>query len=162
MKPKEPERAIMGRPTLYTEELATYIVRKVATSEVGLKALCASDDKMPDHSTINEWRWDYPEFSSRYLVAKQMQAHLLAEDCEDIAMEKLYVEDALGQKRVDPGFTQSQRLRIDTKKWHASKLNPHYFGDKKLAEEMKAQSEEMKAEIQALRAELAEKNRKDY
>lgn len=161
-KLKNPPKSRMGRPSLYTDELADYIIRRVATSHLGLRALCESDDKMPDASTINGWKFDKPDFFSRYLVAKQMQAHLLAEDCEEEAYQKYYVEDALGQKRVDPGFTQSQRLIVDTKKWHASKLNPQYFGDKKIVDEIKSQNEDLKAELMALRAQLADKNKKDY
>lgn len=162
MKPKDLPKAKEGRPTLYTEELADYIIRRVATTHLGLRALCESDDRMPDASTINGWKFDKPEFFSRYLVAKQMQAHLLAEECEEIASEKHYIEDAMGQKKVDPGFIASQRLMADTRKWHVSKLNPHYFGDKKLVDEMRNKNDEMLAEIQALRAQLAEKNKKDY
>lgn len=161
IKPKKAKPTV-GRPSKYTPELSEYIIKKVATSPLGLRALCESDDKMPNQDTINEWRWDYPEFSERYLVAKQMQAHLLAEECEDIAKEKHYVEDALGQKRVDPGFIASQRLMADTRKWHVSKLNPTYFGDKKLVDEIRNKNDEMLAEIQALRVQLAEKNKKDY
>lgn len=161
IKPKK-DKPTVGRPSKYTPELSEYIIKKVATSPLGLRALCESDDKMPNQDTINEWRWDYPEFSERYLVAKQMQAHLLAEECEDIAKEKHYVEDALGQKRVDPGFIASQRLMADTRKWHVSKLNPTYFGDKKLVDEIRNKNDEMLAEIQALRVQLAEKNKKDY
>ena len=156
-KPKRP-----GQPTLYNEEIAAYILDRVATSTLGLKTLCESDPKLPDRDTINLWRWKHPEFSAEYLVAKQMQAHLLAEECDEIARAQHYVEDALGQKRVDPGFIASQRLQVDTRKWHTSKLNPAYFGDKKLIDEMRNKNDEMLAEIQALRAQLADKNKKDY
>jgi len=156
------EKPKMGRPSKYTPELADYIIKKVATTPLGLRAICDSDEKMPDHTTINEWRWDYPDFSMRYLAAKQMQAHLLAEECEDIAKEKHYVEDAMGQKRVDPGFIASQRLMADTRKWHVSKLNPTYYGDKKLVDEMRNKNDELLAELQSIRAQLAEKNKKDY
>lgn len=156
LKPK------MGRPSKYTPELAEYIIKKIATSPLGLKAICESDDKMPDSTTINEWRWDYPDFSRRYLEAKQMQAHLLAEQCEEIAAAKHFVEDALGQKRVDPGFIASQRLMADTRKWHLAKLNPTYYGDKKLVDEMRNKNDELLAELQSIRAQLAEKNKKEF
>lgn len=162
MKPKDAPKPKEGRPTLYTEELADYIIRRVSTTHLGLKALCDSDPKMPDQSTVNNWKYDKPEFFQRYLVAKQMQSHLLAEECEDIAAEKHYVEDALGQKKVDPGFIASQRLMADTRKWHLSKLNPTYFGDKKLVDEMRNKNDELLAELHSIRAQLAEKNKKDY
>lgn len=151
-----------GRPSIYNQEIADYIIDKIASTSCGLKTLCSEDPKMPAQDTVNMWRWKYPEFSERYLVAKQMQAHLLAEECEEIAADKHYIEDALGQKRVDPGYIASQRLRADTRRWHVAKLNPTYFGDKKLVDEMRNKNDELLAELQSIRAQLAEKNKKDY
>lgn len=161
MKPKV-EKPIMGRPTKYTEELADYIIRKVASSEVGLKALCASDDIMPNHQTVNEWRWDYPDFSARYLIAKQHQTHIMGEACEEIAQEIEYISDQNGCSKVDPGFIASRRLIVDTKKWHTSKLNPTVFGDRKAVEALQGENESIKAELMALKLQLAEVNKKEY
>jgi len=156
------EKPTVGRPTKYTEELAEYIIRRVASSSVGLRALCASDDKMPNHQTINEWRWDYPEFSGRYLIAKQHQTHLMGEECEEIAADKYYYHDATGERRVDPGYIASQRLMTETKKWHISKLNPTVFGDRKAVEQLQGENEAIKAELMALKAQLADVNKKEY
>jgi len=161
MKPKV-EKTIMGRPTIYTEELADYIIRQVASSDMGLKALCASDDRMPNHQTVNAWRWDYPEFSARYLTAKQHQTYIMGEVCEEIAADKAYYHDATGEKRVDPGYIASQRLMAETKRWHMSKLNPTFFGDRKVVEQLQGENESIKAELMALKAQLALVNKKEY
>lgn len=151
-----------GQPTLYNEEIAQYVLDRVASTTCGLKTLCKEDPKMPAQDTVNLWRWKHPEFSERYLAAKQVQAHLLAEACEEEAKEKLYYTDASGAERVDAGFTAAQRLLIDTRKWHASKVSPHFYGDKKSIEDIKNQQQDLLEEVLSIRAELKEKNKKEY
>jgi hypothetical protein len=152
----------IGRPSTYTQEMADYIIDKVASSAVGLKQLCKDDDKMPDQSTVNLWRWKHPEFSARYQLAKQHQTYLVGENCEELSEERLYYHDAAGEQRVDQGFTASQRLIIDTKKWHSGKLNPTVFGDRKAIEQLQTEHEQTKAELMALKEQLAKANKKEY
>ena len=155
-------KPITGRPTKYNQELANYIVKRVASTHLSLKDLCASDDKMPDRSTINEWRWDYPEFSAAYRLAKLHQTELMAEECEEISKELEYTSDQSGCSKVDPGFIASRRLIVDTKKWHTSKLNPTVFGDRKAVEALQGENEQIKAELMALKLQLSEVNKKEY
>lgn len=159
---KKAAKPLVGRPTLYSEELADYIVDKVASSAVGLKQMCSDDDMMPDHSTVNLWRWKYPEFSARYQLAKQHQTYLMGEDCEEIAKEVAYISDPNGSQKVDPGFIASRRLIVDTKKWHASKLAPTIFGDRKAVEALQNENEQLKAELMEQRTKLQEKSTKEY
>jgi len=159
---KKSSKPLVGRPTLYSEELADYIIDKVASSAVGLKQMCLDDDHMPDHSTVNLWRWKHPEFSSRYQLAKQHQTYLMGEDCEEIAKEVEYISDPQGGQKVDPGFIASRRLIVDTKKWHASKLAPTIFGDRKAVEALQNENELLKAELMEQRAKLHDKNKKEY
>lgn len=153
---------MLGRPTSYNEEIADYIIDKVASSAVGLKQMCKDDDRMPDQSTVNLWRWKHPDFSARYQLAKQHQTYLVSENCEELSEERLYYHDAAGEQRVDQGFTASQRLIIDTKKWHTGKLNPTVFGDRKAVEALQGENEQIKAELMALKAQLELANKKDY
>lgn len=155
-------KPIVGRPTLFTEELAQYILDKIASSPKSVRALCAEDDRMPDQTSINHWCWKYPDFFLRYQLAKQHQAHWMAEDCEEIAKEVDYITDQNGTQRVDPGFIASRRLMVDTKKWHASKLAPTVFGDRKAVEALQGENESIKAELMALKLQLAEVNKKEY
>lgn len=159
---RKAHKPLVGRPTLYSEEIADYIVDKVASSAVGLKQMCIDDDRMPDHSTVNLWRWKHPEFSSRYQLAKQHQTYLMGEDCEEIAKEIEYTSDQNGCSKVDPGFIASRRLIVDTKKWHTAKLHPTIFGDRKAVEALQGENEQIKAELMALKLQLAEVNKKEY
>jgi hypothetical protein len=151
-----------GRPTLYSQELADHIMKRIACSTCGIQELCEKDETLPSHQTIKNWTWEYPEFFARYLAAKEHQAHNLSEECEKMAREKSYIPDAQGNMKVDPGFVASQALMVSTRRWYVSKLAPKYFGDKKAIEEIKNQNEDLKNELMALRTQLADKNKKEY
>lgn len=119
-----------GRPTKYNEKIARLICERVATHDVGLTKLCEMYDELPPKQTIQDWRYKYPEFSSQYAQAKLKQAELLAESIEELASEKgTYIDDN-GNVRIDPGFIAHQRLKIDARKWLASKLIPKVYGDR--------------------------------
>ena len=121
-----------GRPTDYNKEIATLICDRVATHACGLAKLCRMYDDMPDKSTINLWRYQHEEFSSQYARSKLIQADILAEECLDIsdddADDVKYDKD--GNEVYNAEFVARSRLRIDTRKWLASKLLPKAYGDK--------------------------------
>lgn len=159
-KPKHPG----GRPSIYTPELAARICKLVATHPYGLRKLCKMHDWLPNQDTINEWRFDYPEFSGQYTQAKIQQAELLAEDCTDIAdndeHDTMLNKD--GYETFNSEYVARSRLRIDTRKWLASKLVPRIYGDKKELEEEKEKNEELRQQVAELRAKLDAQNARDY
>ncbi len=118
---KQPPKAKAkgGRPTDYTPEMAALICERVATSTLGLKKLCDAHEDLPVKSTVNLWRYKYPEFSAQYAQAKMFQADLLAEECLDIADDSsqdiAYNSD--GDEICNTEFVNRCRLRIDTRKW---------------------------------------------
>jgi hypothetical protein len=154
---KKPESKPMGRPTLYTEELASLICERVATSTFGLERLCAIHDDLPVKSTINLWRYRYSEFSTQYAQAKLKQADLLAEEMLDIADDgtndwmESFGEDGDVVYKLNGEHVQRSRLRIDTRKFLASKLLPKQYGQH--AEEEKGDN---KSVIEMLIDKLAE------
>jgi len=122
-----------GRPTTYNPEIAALICERVATTCMGLKKMCDMSPDLPDQSTVNLWRYKHPEFSDQYAVAKLKQADLLAEECLDISDDasKDVKYDKDGNETCNTEFVQRSRLRIDTRKWLASKLLPKAYGDRK-------------------------------
>ena len=68
--------------------------------------------------------------AERYARAKQDAADALADEIQSIADQA--PEKAEG--RVDSGWAQWQRTRIDAKKWIAAKLKPKSYGDSQLIE----------------------------
>lgn len=128
----------MARPSIYTQELANLICERVATTTFGLKKLCDMHDDMPSHDTVFKWRYKIKSFSDQYTQAKMAQAELLAEETLDIAddatndwMEKLDEEGKPIGWIVNGDHINRSRLRVDLRKWHASKLAPKIYGDQK-------------------------------
>lgn len=123
----------VGRHTEYTEEIGLKICRAVATSTKSLKEIC-EENKFPTPKCINEWRIENINFGLKYAQAKAQQAELLAEEIVEIAKsckENSYYIDEKGQRKVDPGAVQADRLVIDTQKWVACKLAPRIYGERK-------------------------------
>lgn len=115
----------MGRPTDYSNEIADLICERIADGE-SLRSIC-SDESMPCRATVFRWLGLDKAFSDQYARAKEEQAELLADELVDIADEPPPLT-AMGS--TDSGAVAAMRLRIDTRKWVASKLKPKKYGDK--------------------------------
>lgn len=134
-KKKPEDKKPAGRPTLYCQELADLICERVATSTLGLARLCELHKDLPAKITVNVWRYRHPEFAAQYAQAKLKQADLLAEEMLDIAddgtndwMESFGDDgESIGYK-LNGEHVQRSRLRIDTRKFLASKLLPKQYG----------------------------------
>lgn len=122
----------MGRPSLFTQEIADEICRAVSTSIDGLGRLCKRHEHWPEQACINGWRLDYPNFGSQYARAKQLQADLMAEHIVDVSINRSNDEllDANGAAKPNMASIQRDRLIVDSYKWIASKLMPKVYGDK--------------------------------
>jgi len=76
----------------------------------------------------------------QYQLARQAQADALVDEIIDLADEPV----PLGPDgRMDSAAVNDKRLRIDTRKWFASKFRPSVFGDR-VAVETTLQGSEMK------------------
>ncbi len=121
-----------GRPSLYTDALAAEICRRLAEGET-LRSVCR-DEAMPDKATILRWLADKAkaDFRAQYTYAREMQADALFDEALVIADDASgdWMEDEGGKKTLDHENIQRSRLRVDTRKWAASKLAPKRYGDK--------------------------------
>lgn len=122
-----------GRPTKYNAEIAAEITSRMSEGET-LKAIC-EDDRMPHASSIYLWLSKHPEFSELYTRAQSDRANRLADEILEIAddgrndwMER-NGEDNVGWIANGEALQRS-RLRVDTRKWLASKMLPKQYGDK--------------------------------
>lgn len=163
--PKEQKRIEpFGRPTIYSEKLAKKICQTVATTSHGIKKICRMNPDFPDPDTIRMWRLEKDDFSGQYAKAKLAQADILAEDCLDIA------DDDSGDLRMTKDgdevfngeFAARSRLRVDTRKWLASKLIPKVYGDRLELEKKEEENSELREEVRKLRAKLDAENKRDY
>ncbi len=120
-----------GRPSIYTPELATAICTHIADGK-SLRAIAALDG-MPAQSTIMLWLdGTRPDFSEQYARAREAQADKLAEEILAIADDgrsDTYL-DAEGNEKTDSEVIQRSKLRVEARKWLASKMAPKKYGDK--------------------------------
>lgn len=72
------------------------------------------------------------EFSKMYARAKEIRAHVLAEEILSIADDSSgdYTVNDKGEEVADHENIQRSRLRVDTRKWIASKMLPKTYGEK--------------------------------
>lgn len=123
-----------GRPTIFTEEVADKICSEIATSNKGLKTIC-SGPGMPSVRTVLSWLSDgdkedgkpeLKQFLHNYVRAREAQADFLADEIIEIAEHTEEDHTAFTGQNV----VQRDKLRIEARKWVASKLKPKKYGDK--------------------------------
>lgn len=153
-----------GRPTDYNEEIASIICDLVSVSTKGLERICAENPELPAEVTIHRWRLRHPKFGQDYAKAKQNQAELLAQEIIEIADESSgdikYDKD--GNESLNGEYVARSRLRVDARKWVASKLLPKVYGDKQVVEQINATNDSLKLELEQLRKELNKNNESTY
>lgn len=107
----------MGRKITkpFTDDLAEEICERLIEGE-SLRSICR-DDHMPSAATVCRWQVERSEFAEQYARARAAQADTLADELLDIADD-------------DAEDVNRSRLRVDARKWIASKLKPKSYGDK--------------------------------
>lgn len=110
---------------------------RIALGE-SLRTIC-EDAAMPTKTTVFRWLSDdvHAGLRDQYARAREAQADFYAEAIIDIADEEcIYVKHGDGddEKEVEVAFDSAavarNRLRVDARKWYASKLAPKKYGDK--------------------------------
>ncbi|MHB9161356.1 MAG: terminase small subunit-like protein [Nitrosotalea sp.] len=122
----------MPKPSTYTPEMGEEICKTVATSSEGLHALCKKNSHWPKYDTVFDWRLQNKDFREHYAEAKKHQAEHLIEEILTIADDGKndLRETQQGRWITDQENINRAKLRIDTRKWIASKLLPHLYGEK--------------------------------
>lgn len=127
----------MARPTKYNKKVADKICKLIATTNMGLVKICKDKD-MPSTVTVYAWLKNekHKEFLNNYVRARETQQELLAEEILDIAdnteddIIELNMNDGTVSEKVNHENIHRSRLRVDTRKWLLSKLNPKKYGDR--------------------------------
>jgi hypothetical protein len=109
--------AKMGRPSLFTPEIATRICDLLVLGH-SLRKICKRAG-FPSQTTVLRWLQspEREDFRLQYARARSDQADTLADEIHDIACDK-----------TDP--VDHRRLQIDAFKWLAGKLRPKKYGEK--------------------------------
>lgn len=148
-----------GRPTKYTKELAEEICAAIASSELGLIHIVAQYPHWPDRTTIFSWIRGNEEFRHMYARAKEDQCEVVVEYMQEVMNESHKWIDENGNQRTDVPML---RLKMDTMKWHASKLKPKKFGDHKQEDSQEKVNASVHEEAMKRKQELDDKNRKEF
>ena len=124
-----------GRPSSYSQELADSICEQLADG-MSLRDICKADD-MPSKGTVFRWLAQNQAFQDQYAHARDAQADVLADEILSIAddgtndwQEKYGKDGEQTGWQVNGEAVQRSRLRVDSRKWIASKLKPKKYGDK--------------------------------
>jgi hypothetical protein len=129
----------MGRPSIYSQELAHTICVRLGEGE-SLRKICL-DDGMPTKATVMFWLTTKPDFLDQYTRAREIQAENQFDELIDIVdqpPELSYVTDKNGELvevKFDSTYVAWMKLRVDTRKWTAARMAPKKYGENKQAEE---------------------------
>jgi hypothetical protein len=129
-----PKKNPVGAPTTYNQHIATVICIRIAEGE-SLRQILRGEG-MPVQSAVYEWLLRHPEFAERYTRAREEQADTLADEIIAIADESpetVEVRDKEGNVldiKIDSGYVNYQKQRIEARKWTAMKLKPKKYGDR--------------------------------
>lgn len=122
--------AQLGRPTQYSQEIADVICEEISTSNKSLKTIC-ENEYMPAVRTVLYWLKSNEDFLHQYTRAKEEQADFLAEEiieiADDSSNDTLYGDFGPMENKE---WVNRSKLRVEARKWVASKLKPKKYGDK--------------------------------
>jgi len=113
----------------FSQQIFDEICVRIAEGE-SLRKIC-KDEKMP--SLVAVWKWlnNSEELVKQYTRAREEQAETLVDEMIDIADYKrddTYLDEN-GNEIINQEVIARSRLRVEARKWVASKLKPKKFGD---------------------------------
>lgn len=124
----------VGRPSKWNENLANKICLKISTSNKSLRTICKEVNI--DVAVVLKYLNQDEKFLAQYTRAKEEQADFLAEEMLEIADDssndttKIYDKAGNEIEVENREWVNRSRLRVETRKWIASKLKPKKYSDK--------------------------------
>jgi hypothetical protein len=114
--------ATRGRPSEFDSERAASLCQWVAAGN-SMRSWCRQSGVAG--STVQRWLAERADFRARYSQARADRADSLADEIQEIA------DNSQGGSIED---VQAAKLRVEARKWIASKLKPETWGDKTITE----------------------------
>lgn len=124
----------VGRPTLYTRELAEKICLNLAEGQ-SLRSICKAEE-MPEWRTVLRWRVSNPEFCQQYEEARELQAETFYDELLEIADDGTndFVtrcrKDGSEYTTPDMELVARSKMRVDARKWAMAKILRGRYGEK--------------------------------
>ena len=113
------------KPATPSQRPTESICARLAQGE-SLRSICR-DEGMPHHSTVLMWARDDADFANQYARARDIGVDVEFDGLEELSDAEPERDD---KGKVDPGWVQYQKLRIDTRKWTLARKAPKKYGDK--------------------------------
>jgi len=108
------------------QNIIDQIIQKISEG-MSLRSALKSG-KYPSRTIFLGWIDSNKEWQNQYARACEMRTELKFESIEQDYSEEPQRDEETG--RIDPSWVSLQRLKIDSKKWMLSKMNPKKYGDK--------------------------------
>lgn len=125
----------MGRPSLFTDDLFSAILERVAEGD-SLRAICR-DDGMPAASTVLRWIAGNADLQRTYALATDVRANLIFDEVLEIAddargdwVEKVGRNSESQGTVFDAEHVRRSALRIEGRKWTLARMAPKKYGDR--------------------------------
>lgn len=112
------------KPTKLTQAVATEFLRRLANGR-SMRDICINDADMPPRHAVWDWLESNESFRDQYARAREKQAHAIADDAIDGA--------------INATDAQLARLAFDARRWFAGKVAPKVYGDKVLPAESESE-----------------------
>lgn len=122
-----------GRPTIYSDAVASAICQRIMAGE-SLKKIC-EDPNMPAQSTVFDWLLRKPDFAESYAQAREAQADHFVDEMQEIADASgldVSFDENTGKWKLDGEVVNRSRLRVETRARLAELLSPRKYGKKHL------------------------------
>ena len=120
-----------GAPSKRTPELEEALCELIATGSSLVSACRECDVGL---TTVFRWLSESPEFRDKYTRAREAQAEHYASEIVDIAdeveVQQVVTPDGVVDFKLDATAVARNKLRVDARKWVASKLLPKKYGDR--------------------------------
>jgi hypothetical protein len=131
----------IGRPTLYTQEIADYICAEIVGGR-SLRDICRNDGELgvPHVATVLRWVSARKDFREQYTLAREAQVDAFYDDLTEIAddgtndwMERETKKGNIITVANHEHISRS-KLRVDVRMWALSKMQPKKYGQKTFGE----------------------------
>jgi hypothetical protein len=139
VEPQTKKETKMGRPSIYTEELAHEICVRLGSGE-SLRKICL-DERIPHIATVMSWLTKKPDFLEQYTRAREIQAETQFDELIDIVdqpPELSHITNKDGELievKFDSSYVQWMKLRVDTRKWTAARMAPKKYAEYRAPDE---------------------------
>lgn len=121
---REERKGNLGRPSEYTPEIGEQICRWIAGGK-SLNKYCQHFGMGLD--TVYRWLRTNDTFRDAYALAHSDRADLLADEIVDLL-------DDIDPENITLEKLALAKLKVETRKWMASKLKPARWGDKQIVQ----------------------------